>query len=56
MHTGSVVEMTLKSGKRDAQVKHNGQPVVVRLDISATPPVFDKGYFAGMGCVADAAK
>jgi hypothetical protein len=30
--------------------------VVVSLDISANPPVFDKGYFAGMGCVAEVAK
>jgi hypothetical protein len=48
--------MKLKSGKSDAEVKHNGKPVVVSLDIAATPPVFDKGYFAGMGCVAEVAR
>jgi type VI protein secretion system component VasK len=53
-HGGSVVEMKLKTGKSDTQVTHNGKPVVVKLDI--TPPIFDKSYFAGMGCVAEVAK
>jgi len=29
-HSGSVVEMKLKSGKSDVEVKHNGKPVVVK--------------------------
>ena len=48
------MEMKLKTGKSDTQVNHNGKPVVIKLDI--TPPVFDKSYFAGMGCVAEVAK
>jgi type VI secretion system protein ImpL len=55
-HNGSVVDIKLKSGKSETESRHNGKPIVAKLDISATPPVFDKGYFAGMGCVAEVAK
>ncbi len=57
-HTGTTVEMTLKAGRSNQPVlnKATGQPVTLRFDISATPPVFDRGYFGGMACVADIAK
>jgi type VI protein secretion system component VasK len=57
-HVGPLVEMTLRSGRSGQPVKNaaTGQPVTVRLDFSANPPVFDKGYFAGFGCVAQVAK
>jgi type VI protein secretion system component VasK len=57
-HAGSLVEMVLKAGKQGKTVnlESTGQPVTLRFEISANPPVFDKNYFAGMGCVADVAR
>jgi type VI secretion system protein ImpL len=57
-HVGSLVEMTLKAGKQGRTVNNEatGQPVTLRFEITANPPVFDKNYFAGMGCVAEVAR
>jgi type VI secretion system protein ImpL len=57
-HTGSSVEMDARAGKANQLVRNpaNNQPVTIKLDINANPPVFDKSYFAGMGCVAEVAK
>jgi hypothetical protein len=57
-HVGAMVEMTLKAGKqgRTVNLESTGQPVTLRFEISATPPIFDKGYFSGMACVADVVK
>ncbi len=55
---GSLVEMTLRAGKQGRPVLNQAtnQPVTVRLEITATPPVFDRGYFASVGCVTEVAK
>ena len=53
---GSQIEMALRAGKQGRAVLYNGQPVIVRFDIAANPPVFDKAYFAGLACVAEVAK
>jgi len=56
-HVGQEIEMTLRSGKQGRPVLNpSGQPVTVRLDIGANPPIFDRGYFSGMGCIAEVAK
>jgi type VI secretion system protein ImpL len=57
-HTGTLIETTPRSGRagRPALNPATGQPIVLRIDISVNPPVFDKGYFSGFGCVADIAK
>jgi len=57
-HVGSLVEMTLKAGKQGRTVNNEatGQPVTLRFEISANPPIFDRGYFAGMACVAEIAR
>jgi type VI secretion system protein ImpL len=57
-HTGTLVETTPRSGRagRPALNPATGQPIVLRIDISVSPPVFDKGYFSGFGCVADIAR
>jgi type VI protein secretion system component VasK len=55
-HVNSLVVMTLKAGKSGRQVLNQGQPVTVRLEITAIPPVFDKGFFSGLTCVPDVAK
>ena len=56
-HDGSVVEVTLRSGKAGRPVLNNvGQPVTVRLDLSANPPVFDRAYFSSFACVPQVAK
>ncbi len=56
-HTGPLVEMTLRSGRQGRPILNQaGQPVTVRFEISANPPIFDRGYFSGLACVADVAK
>jgi type VI secretion system protein ImpL len=56
-HVGQEIEMTLRSGKQGRPVLNPaGQPVTVRFVVSANPPIFDRGYFAGLGCVAEVAK
>lgn len=56
-HVGQEIEMTLRSGKQGRPVLNpSGQPVTVRLVVSANPPIFDRGYFASLGCVAEVAK
>ena len=54
---GTLVEEPLVDSRgRPALNAANGQPITVTFDISATPPIFDKGYFSGMSCVAEVAK
>lgn len=53
---GSQVEWIMESGRSHTPVLRNGQPITARLDITANPPVLDKGYFAGLSCVAEVAK
>jgi type VI secretion system protein ImpL len=57
-HAGPVVEMDARAGKGNQLVRNpaNNQPVTIKLEITANPMVFDKSYFAGMGCVAEVAK
>jgi type VI secretion system protein ImpL len=56
-HTGALVEMTLRSGRQGRPILNpSGQPVTVRFEIAATPPIFDRGYFSGLSCVAEVAK
>jgi type VI secretion system protein ImpL len=57
-HNGSLVEMTAKVGNQLRQVLIPGTnlPYVVRLDITSNPPIFQKGYFSGIGCVAEVAR
>jgi len=56
--TGSQVEWILTSGKPPRPVTRTGsnQPITARLDITANPPVLDKGYFSSLACVAEVAK
>ena len=56
LHQGTQVEIAMKRGKSDTQVTDNGRPVRVRFDLQSTPSVFDRGYFAGMSCVAEVAR
>jgi type VI secretion system protein ImpL len=56
--TGTAIEMTLRSGKQGRAVLNpaNNQPITVRFDIQANPMIFERGYFAQFGCVANVAK
>ncbi|MGP8246367.1 MAG: ImcF-related family protein [Bryobacteraceae bacterium] len=56
LHQGTQVEIAMKRGKSDTQVTDNGRPVRVRFDLQSTPSVFERGYFAGMSCVAEVAR
>jgi hypothetical protein len=48
----------LKGGRQGRPVLNQatGQPVIVRLDIIANPPIFDRGYFSGLSCVSEIAR
>jgi hypothetical protein len=50
--------MTAKVGNQLRQVLIPGtnQPYVIRLDITSNPPIFQKGYFSGTGCIAEVAR
>ncbi len=51
------LEWTLKTGQSSRQVTTaTGQPVLVRFDLDMTPPVFRKGYFSNLSCVAEVAR
>ncbi len=54
-HTGSLVEMRLKYGKSDRSQTDaaTGKPLTLTFEITANPPIFDRGYFSGMACIAD---
>ncbi len=53
---GNIIEMTLTSGRSNQPVRNPaGQPVTVKFEITANPPIFDKGYFS-FPCVANVAK
>ena len=51
------LEWVIRIGK-DPVTLPNGKPLTVRFDLSmpGVPPVFQKGYFALLACVADVAK
>jgi type VI secretion system protein ImpL len=54
--SGQVFEWPLKVGKGPMTV--NGKPVTMRfqVDMIDMPPVFQKGFFSRMGCVAEVAR
>ena len=53
---GNTVEWIVRSGK-DPMRLPNGKPLTVRftLDMGAAPPIFQRGYFSRMACVAEVA-
>jgi type VI secretion system protein ImpL len=57
-HLASLVEMDARAGRTNQLVRNpvNNQPVTIKLEITSNPPVFDKGYFASIGCVSEVAK
>jgi type VI secretion system protein ImpL len=56
--SGPLVEMTLESGQSRTPIidQATGQPVTLKFEITANPPIFDPGYFSGMACIADVVK
>lgn len=54
--SGQILEWIIRAGKGAMTV--DGKPVTVRfqLDMGSAPPLFQKGFFARMGCVAEIAK
>jgi type VI secretion system protein ImpL len=54
---GNTLEWVIRIGK-DPVTLPNGKPVTVRLelDMGSAPPVFQKGYFPKLACVAEVAK
>ena len=53
--SGSVFTMKSTMGASKHQQLVNGLPVIVKFDIQANPPVFDKNYFTTLGCIANVA-
>jgi len=55
--SGNSLEWVIRIGK-DAVTLPNGNPLTVRfeLDMGATAPVFQKGYFSRLGCVSEVAR
>jgi hypothetical protein len=53
----SSLEWVIRIGDQPATLP-NGKPLTVRfdLDMGASPPVFQRGYFSNMRCVAEVAK
>jgi type VI protein secretion system component VasK len=54
--TGHSLEWVIRIGK-DPVTLPGGKPLTVRfdLDMAGAPPVFQRGYFSRMSCVADVA-
>lgn len=52
----STVEWIMRSGTQVTMV--NGRPLTERIDLEmgASPPAFQRGYFSSLSCVADVAK
>jgi type VI secretion system protein ImpL len=55
--TAELLEWTIRIGKEPVTLP-NGKPLTVRfeLDMAGAPPVFEKGFAARLGCVAEVAK
>jgi hypothetical protein len=55
--TGYNLEWVIRIGGKPVLLP-GGAPLTVRyyLDMNGAPPFFQKGYFSGMGCVAEAAR
>ena len=51
---GNVLEWVVRIGRDPALV--NGKPLAVRLEVEMTPPLYQKGYFSGLACVAEVAR
>jgi len=57
--SNAVYEWDLKSGKLNRPIKSaSGQPLIIKLELNmgASPPVFQKGYFSSLSCTAEVAK
>ena len=54
--SGQSLEWVIRAGK-DPMMLPNGKPLTVRfeLDMAGAPPVFQRGYWSRMACVAELA-
>ena len=49
-------QIALSPGFRWGTTVLAGQPITIRFNIGANPPIFDKGYFATLNCVSGVAR
>jgi hypothetical protein len=49
------MEWTARIGK-DRPMMVNGKPLTVRVEVGMTPPLYQRGYFSSLGCVAEVAR
>jgi len=48
---GNVLEWVARLGKDPMLV--SGKPLTVRVEVGMTPPLYQRGYFSSLGCVAE---
>ncbi|HKX00304.1 MAG TPA: ImcF-related family protein [Bryobacteraceae bacterium] len=51
---GNTLEWVARLGRDPMLV--NGKPLTVRLEVDITPPIYQRGYFSGLACVAEVAR
>jgi type VI secretion system protein ImpL len=51
---GNVLEWVVRVGKDPAMI--NGKPLAVRVEVNMNPPLYQRGYFSGLACVAEVAR
>jgi len=51
---GNVLEWVARLGKDPMLV--NGKPLTVRVEVGMTPPLYQRGYFSSLACVAEVAR
>jgi hypothetical protein len=55
-HLGpDIIELSSRSGGQVNIDVASGHPIKVSVEITATPPIFRPGYFAGLSCVSGVA-
>jgi hypothetical protein len=51
---GNILEWVVRVGKDPAMI--NGKPLAVRVEVNMTPPLYQRGYFSSLACVAEVAR
>jgi type VI secretion system protein ImpL len=51
---GNILEWVVRVGKDPAMI--NGKPLAVRVEVNMAPPLYQRGYFSSLACVAEVAR
>ena len=52
---GATYDWIIRAGKNPVKLP-NGNPLTVRIEVNAAPPVFQRGYFSSLACEATVAR